>query len=208
METVNDMSEQSVILASASPRRRELVEQLGLMTHVTSADIDETPLAGEVTSDYVLRLSLGKARKVADQFDSDKLVLAADTVIDYRGQIMGKPKSLQQSIEMLSQLSAQTHQVLTGVTVICGAAVESLTVATSVTMRDISENEIRAYWLTGEPLGKAGSYAIQGKAARFIKTICGSYSNVVGLPLFETAALLTRFGIRFDDLETSPAQEL
>ena len=208
METVNDMSQQSVILASASPRRRELVEQLGLTTHVTSADIDETPLAGEVTSDYVLRLSLGKARKVADQFDSDKLVLAADTVIDYRGQIMGKPKSLQQSIEMLSQLSAQTHQVLTGVTVICGAAVESLTVATSVTMRDISENEIRAYWLTGEPLGKAGSYAIQGKAARFIKTICGSYSNVVGLPLFETAAMLTRFGIRFDDLETSPAQEL
>ena len=205
--SVNELTQRSLILASASPRRRELIEQLGLTAHVKSADIDETPHAGEDTGDYVLRLSLDKAGKVANQISTDHIILGADTVIDYQGQIMGKPNSLQQSIDMLGQLSAQTHQVLTGVTIICGDDVESFSVATDVTMRDISENEMRAYWESGEPQGKAGSYAIQGRGARFVKTIRGSYSNVVGLPLFETAAVLTRFGISFDDSEMSRSPE-
>jgi len=171
---VNEHSRYSVILASASPRRRELIEQLGLKPVVKSADIDETPHIGEDTRDYVLRLSLGKARKVADQMASSDIVIGADTVIDYNGQILGKPQSLQQSVDMLSKLSAHTHQVLTGVTVIAGDRRESL---------------------AG---GKAGSYAIQGKGARFVESISGSYSNVVGLPLFETAAVLASFGIDFD----------
>lgn len=195
---VNEHSRYSVILASASPRRRELIEQLGLKPVVKSADIDETPHTGEDTRDYVLRLSLGKARKVADQMASSDIVIGADTVIDYNGQILGKPHCLQQSVDMLSKLSAHTHQVLTGVTVIAGDRRESLAVETSVTMCRITEKEIHAYWLSGEPRGKAGSYAIQGKGARFVESISGSYSNVVGLPLFETAAMLASFGIDFD----------
>jgi len=201
--TVNEHPGHSVILASASPRRRELMEQLGIYPLVRSADIDETPRSGENTIDYVVRLSLGKARKIADQITSGDLVIGADTVIDYHGQIMGKPNSLRQSIDMLSQLSSQTHRVLTGVTLIAGNRLESLSVETSVTMREIEEKEMHAYWLTGEPKGKAGSYAIQGRGARFIKAISGSYSNVVGLPLFETAAMLSRFGVNFDQPETS-----
>jgi len=193
----------TVVLASASPRRRELVEQLGLTSRVQPADIDETLFSGEDSRAYVLRLSLGKARKVADQITTDEIVLGADTIVDCRGQIMGKPDSLQQSIGMLRQLSAQTHQVFTGVTLIRGSLVESFAVVTDVTMCSITEREMRNYWLTGEPQGKAGSYAIQGRGARFIETISGSYSNVVGLPLFETATMLARFGIRFDEPESA-----
>jgi septum formation protein len=192
-------SSRTVVLASASPRRRELLEQIGLTPVVRSADIDETPLSTENTSDYVRRLSLGKAEKIAGQATAHKVVIGADTVIDYNGQIMGKPASLEQCIDMLSQLSAQTHRVLTGVTVIGDSLVESQVVGTDVSMREITEAEIRAYWHTGEPQGKAGSYAIQGRGARFVKGISGSYSNVVGLPLFETATMLAGYGIRFDE---------
>ena len=200
---VKQHTPKAVILASASPRRRELIEQLGLTPTVMSADIDETPVVGENTCDYVRRLSLGKARKVADLTATNDIVLGADTVIDCRGKIMGKPDSLQQSIDMLSQLSAHTHQVFTGVTLIAGDRCESFTVETRVTMRAITEQEVQAYWLSGEPNGKAGSYAIQGRGARFIESISGSYSNVVGLPLFETAAMLTDFGIDFDQVQVS-----
>ncbi len=200
---MNYNKQPTLILASASPRRRELIEQLGLIPRVLAADIDETLQTGEGTRDYVLRLSSGKARKVADQLSSSDVVLGADTVIDCQGHIMGKPGSLQQSIDMLSQLSARTHQVVTGVTVIGSGMAESFVVETNVTMREISEKEMRAYWLTEEPKGKAGSYAIQGRGARFIETISGSYSNVVGLPLFETAAALAQFGVHFDRPEPS-----
>jgi len=189
----------SLILASSSPRRKELIEQLGLSPRVVPADIDETPGAAEKTRDYVLRLSLTKATKVADQLTSGApVVVGADTVIDFQGQIMGKPASLEQSIDMLCQLSAQTHQVQTGVTVISGSLVESCNVVTEVTLCKLSLAEIRAYWQSGEPRGKAGSYAIQGKGARFVEKISGSYSNVVGLPLYETAKILARCGIEFD----------
>lgn len=183
----------NLILASSSPRRLVLLRQLGLEAIAIPADIDEEPIAGEKTSAYVVRLSLGKARKVANQHDAGKLVLGADTVIDFEGQIMGKPGSLQQSLVMLGRLSGQTHQVMTGVTLICGDQVESVLVRTEVTLDVLSKDQIEAYWATGEPQGKAGSYAIQGVGARYVSHISGSYSNVVGLPLFETAALLTRF---------------
>lgn len=195
---MNDRS-RTLVLASASPRRRELLEQLGLTPGVQPADIDETPHHGENTSDYVLRMSLGKAEKIAQSAAAHELVIGADTVIDYQGQIMGKPENLQQCIDMLTLLSGQTHRVLTGVTLICDSLVESSVVETSVCMRVLTETEIRAYWVTGEPQGKAGSYAIQGRGARFIKGISGSYSNVVGLPLFETATMLAGYGISFDE---------
>jgi septum formation protein len=195
-----DDSEHSpdLILASSSPRRRELIEQLGLRPLVMAADIDETPRVAEDPGDYVLRLSHGKAQKIAAQQDAVAIVLGADTIIDHGGQVLGKPENQQQCIDMLSQLAATTHQVLTGVTVIRGEQVESTVISTEVGMREISVDEIRAYWQTGEPQGKAGSYAIQGRGARFVTAINGSYSNVVGLPLFETADMLSRFGIEFD----------
>lgn len=196
-------SARTLVLASASPRRRELLAQLGLAPIVRSADIDETPRGTESTSEYVLRLSRGKAEKIAAQAAVHEVVIGADTVIDYNGQIMGKPASLEQCIDMLSQLSGQTHQVLTGVTVIGDSLAESQVVETDVCMRELTEAEIRAYWQTGEPHGKAGSYAIQGRGARFVKSISGSYSNVVGLPLFETATMLAGYGIRFDEPEPS-----
>lgn len=187
-----------LILASSSPRRLELIEQLGLQPLVIAADIDETPHAAENPQDYVLRLSHGKAQKVALQQDAAAIVLGADTIIDHAGQVLGKPDDLQQSIDMLTQLAASTHRVLTGVTIIRADQMESAVIATEVSMREISVDEIRAYWRTGEPHGKAGSYAIQGRGARFVTAIHGSYSNVVGLPLFETADMLSRFGIEFD----------
>lgn len=189
-----------LILASSSPRRLELIEQLGLQPMVIAADIDETPHTGEDPHDYVLRLSQGKAQKVASQQDAVAIVLGADTIIDHAGQVLGKPDNLQQSIDMLTQLAASTHRVLTGVTIIRGDQLESAVIATEVSMREISVDEMRAYWRTGEPQGKAGSYAIQGRGARFVNAIHGSYSNVVGLPLFETADMLSRFGIEFDRL--------
>lgn len=181
-------------LASASPRRRQLLELIGVPHLVTPADIDETPRANEGGVDYVLRLAREKAVAVR-AIHADLPVLAADTTVHVDGHILEKPVDAADCIRMLTLLSGRTHQVFTGVCV-AGTAPPALLVATSeVTFRKISPDEMRTYWATGEPRGKAGAYAIQGFGAVFVSNIAGSYTGVMGLPLFETAAALRTHGV-------------
>ena len=182
-------------LASASPRRRQLLELIGVPHLVTPADIDETPRAGEAGVDYVLRLAREKAAAVRARH-SDLPVLAADTTVHVDGHIIEKPRDEADCIRMLGLLSGRAHQVFTGLCV-AGTAPPALTVATSeVTFRRITRSEMHAYWASGEPRGKAGAYAIQGFGAVFVAHIAGSYTGVMGLPLFETAAALRRHDVR------------
>jgi len=181
-------------LASASPRRRQLLELIGVPHLVTPADIDETPRADEGGSNYVLRLAREKAVAVR-AIHADLPVLAADTTVHVDGHILEKPVDAADCIRMLTLLSGRTHQVFTGVCV-AGTAPPALLVATSeVTFRKIAPDEMRTYWATGEPRGKAGAYAIQGFGAVFVSNIAGSYTGVMGLPLFETAAALRTHGV-------------
>jgi septum formation protein len=181
-------------LASASPRRRQLLELIGVPHLVTPADIDETPLAGEAGADYVLRLAREKAMAVRGKH-TDLPVLAADTTVHVDGHILEKPVDQADCVRMLSLLSGRMHQVFTGLCV-AGSAPPALMVATSeVTFRKISRDEMHAYWASGEPRGKAGAYAIQGFGAVFVANIAGSYTGVMGLPLFETAAALRVHGV-------------
>lgn len=181
-------------LASASPRRRQLLELIGVPHLVTPADIDETPLAGEAAIDYVQRLARDKAHAVFARHD-DLPVLAADTTVHVDGRILEKPRDEDDCIRMLGLLSGRAHQVYTGLCVV-GRAPPALLVATSeVTFRKIIPAEMHAYWASGEPRGKAGAYAIQGFGAVFVSNIAGSYTGVMGLPLYETAEALRRHGI-------------
>jgi septum formation protein len=181
-------------LASASPRRRQLLELIGVPHVVTPADIDETPRAGETAVDYVRRLAREKAGAVRARH-ADLPVLAADTTVHVDGHILEKPADEADCIRMLSLLSGRTHQVFTGLCV-AATAPPALEVATSeVTFREISRDEMRAYWASGEPRGKAGAYAIQGFGAVFVSNITGSYTGVMGLPLFETAQALRTHGV-------------
>jgi septum formation protein len=185
-------------LASASPRRRELLTQIGVPFASISAAIDETPLPGEPADAYVERLALAKAAAGLASLPEtdDALVLGADTSVVLDGRILGKPESRAQALDMLLALSGREHQVLTAVALAGhkGSAVRC--VASRVRFRQLSEAEALAYWQTGEPADKAGGYAIQGLAAIFVSRIEGSYSGVVGLPLCETAQMLAEFGIR------------
>lgn len=180
-------------LASASPRRRALLASIGVPVDVLPSDVDETPLVGEQAQDYVERLAIAKA-KVATSHTSLP-VLGADTAVVVDGMIMGKPNSEQEGAAMLSALSGRTHQVLTAVAVVGRQGVRACCVITHVTMRAIRQDEIARYWQTGEPVDKAGGYAIQGLAAIFVEKIHGSHSAVVGLPLFETTRLLCEQGV-------------
>lgn len=185
-------------LASTSPRRRELLAQLGLDFHVLKVDIDETPRPGEPPAGYVQRLAREKAAAGLAQA-REGVVVAADTSVVLDGAILGKPASLDEAMAMWSRLSGRAHRVLTGVAVAAAGRMEAQVVATEVRFRPIGEAEMRAYWASGEPCDKAGGYGIQGLGAVFVTGIDGSYSNVVGLPLAETAALLAGFGIRVLD---------
>lgn len=180
-------------LASASPRRRDLLASIGVPVTVHPCDIDETPLPGESAHVYVQRLAVAKA-EAAVPF-TDLPTLGSDTAVVVDGRILGKPLNANEGTEMLRLLSGRDHQVLTAVAVSGPAGMLSCSVATQVTMREISAAEIAAYWSTGEPADKAGGYAIQGLAAIFVKQIQGSHSAVVGLPLFETAHLLCQQGV-------------
>jgi septum formation protein len=181
-------------LASASPRRRQLLELIGVPHVVTPADIDETPGVGEAAIDYVQRLAREKAHAVLAKH-GDLPVLAADTTVHVDGHILEKPRDEQDCLRMLGLLSGRAHQVFTGLCV-AGRAPAALRVATSeVTFRRISAAEMRAYWASGEPRGKAGAYAIQGFGAIFVSNIAGSYTGVMGLPLYETAEALRRHGV-------------
>ncbi|UYG02302.1 Maf-like protein [Halomonas sp. LR3S48] len=180
-------------LASASPRRRELLDDIGVKVEVKPVDIDETPWPDESPEAYVLRLAREKA--LAGGRSSALPTLGSDTAVVCDDRILGKPADQAEAAAMLRLLSGRAHDVLTAVAVTGPAGLLDVCVATRVTMREIGEEEMAVYWATGEPADKAGGYAIQGLAAIFVERIEGSYSAVVGLPLFETAQLLARQGV-------------
>jgi septum formation protein len=181
-------------LASASPRRRQLLDLIGVPHVATPADIDETPLPEESGGIYVARLAKEKAASV-HRLHRDLPVLAADTTVEVDGNILEKPRDEDDCIRMLSLLSGREHYVMTGVCIVGGKWPSLGVVRTIVEFHHISHEEMRAYWASGEPAGKAGAYAIQGLGAVFVEKITGSYSNVMGLPLFETTQTLRRLGV-------------
>ncbi|MEJ0087042.1 MAG: Maf family protein [Pseudomonadota bacterium] len=181
-------------LASASPRRRQLLELIGVPHVVTPADIDETRRADESGPTYVARLAAEKAAAVR-RLHADLPVLAADTTVEVGAEILEKPLSEDDAIRMLSLLSGREHQVHTGLCAIGAASSSVLVSSTQVRFRRITPGEMRAYWASGEPQGKAGAYAIQGLGAVFVEKINGSYTGVMGLPLFETANILRAHGV-------------
>lgn len=181
-------------LASASPRRRALLEQIGVPHTLASADIDEARRKDESPVEYVRRMAQEKARMVWER-QSSLPVLAADTTVVLDGVVHGKPRDRAHAIEMLATLSGCTHQVMTAVALATPGGVHLKLSESTVKFRSISAEERTAYWDTGEPRDKAGGYAIQGLGAVFIESVTGSYSGVMGLPLFETAELLRSAGL-------------
>lgn len=206
------LPENRIYLASRSRRRRELLKQIGvnfeillmLVTLPRSVDVDETPKKGESPTDYVCRIARTKAeagwKRLVQRGLPLKPLLVADTVVAFKGRIFGKPENPVHAEEILTALSGQTHQVLTSVAIAAQNKIQECLSTTVVRFRDISQSEIRSYLTSGESSGesydKAGAYAIQGKAAVFIMEISGSYSGILGLPLFETAQLLEKFNIK------------
>lgn len=185
-------------LASTSPRRRELLAQIGVPFDVLAVDVNEDPLPGEPALDYVQRLAADKAiagLRLLQQRGLEGAVLGADTTGLLDGRILAKPADRDDAIRMLLEMSGRTHEVLTGVAVANSAGVQVACSRTAVTFRPIDAAEAGAYWDTGEPADKAGAYGIQGFGAVFVESIAGSYTGVVGLPLFETAQLLRQAGI-------------
>lgn len=184
-----------VYLASASPRRRELLTQLGVPYGVLRVTVDETPAAGEAPPDLVCRLAVAKAQAgLAVRPARIAPVVGADTVVALSEELFGKPADQADATRMLARLSGRTHTVWTAVAVTDGQRERVELSRSSVSLRALTPDEIAAYWRTGEPADKAGAYAIQGCGAQFIADLSGSYSGVMGLPLFETARLLSLFG--------------
>lgn len=185
-----------IYLASASPRRQQLLHQLGLEFEVLPADIDERPQPGESAPACVMRLARTKARHVAVSLPGRGLpahpVLGADTEVVLDGEILGKPRDRTHGVAMLKRLAGRTHAVLTALVLLDQDAEYEALSESRVTFAPLSDGEIEHYWASGEPAGKAGGYAVQGRAAAFIERIEGSYSGVVGLPLFELTQLLKR----------------
>jgi septum formation protein len=192
-------SKHQLILASKSPRRKELLAQLGYQFTCLSADIDESVKYNEPAEQYVVRLAIEKAvfiaKNIAKNQPETTLILGSDTSVVLENHILGKPTDLNDCLRQLSLLSDRQHQVITAIAVVKDQQVKSMVVTTQVTFKKLSEDEIMRYWHTGEPQDKAGSYGIQGIGGQFVKQISGSYSAVVGLPLYETAQLLADFGM-------------
>ena len=184
-----------IILASASPRRQELLDQINIRHQVLPVDIDETPHENEVAEDYVQRLALQKAQAGFQLSATELPTLGSDTVVVLDQQILGKPKNKEHAIEMLTALSAREHRVLTAVAVVNAEQTVCELSISKVRFCALTDAQILAYWHTGEAADKAGAYAIQGIAAQFIEYLQGSYSGVMGLPLMETVRVLRRFGI-------------
>ena len=191
---MSEVRKTGLVLASASPRRAKLLTSAGIYFEVQAADVDETPIPGESPEDLVQRLSVSKAEAVLKAYPG-KVVLAADTVVEHDGEILGKPAGASQAMEMLQSLSGDTHEVMTGFT-LCFPGGRTLTqvVITEVEFRELSADEMQTYVDSGEPLDKAGAYGIQAGAAGFVKEIRGSYTNVVGLPLAEVLEVLCNTG--------------
>ncbi|HKE94554.1 MAG TPA: Maf family protein [Povalibacter sp.] len=196
-------------LASASPRRSALLTQVGVRHEVRPVDLDEAMLPGEIPSHYVMRLAVAKAQALWSTLTEAERrpVLGSDTTVALGDEMLAKPQDRADAMRMLRRLSGQTHQVYTAVAVRHPRGCDARLSVSDVTMRALSEAEIAAYWETGEPADKAGAYGIQGRAALFIERIAGSYSGIVGLPLFETGELLRMIGITLErpmnDVEVS-----
>lgn len=185
-----------IILASSSPRRRELLERMGLDFIVRTLPHDEIMNPFNTPADEVARISRIKADAVYPTCHDDDVIVAADTIVVCDGLMMGKPRSESDAFSMLRRLSGREHQVVTGLTVMCGDAAETVTVTTTLRLRNLSNDEIRAYIATGEPMDKAGAYAIQGYAAMFVIGLDGDYYNVMGLPVCTLTMMLRRHGVK------------
>lgn len=188
----------SIILASASARRSRLLAQIGVRHEPFPVDLDERPRTAEIPSDYVLRIARQKAQAAASALGAraTRPLLAADTAVVLGDRIFGKPVDEAHGVAMLMALGGRTHEVLTAVVLRCNGSERELLQRSHVTFRPLDADECRRYWATGEPAGKAGAYAVQGRAAVFIERLEGSFSGVMGLPLFETAALLDAAGVQ------------
>ena len=185
-----------IILASQSPRRKELLERMGIRDFETiSPNVDESAFRGLPPEELVRRLSAEKAAAVAGKAGEDAIVIAADTVVALEGAVLGKPADELDAFKMLSALSGVRHQVYTGVTVCRGGEKQTAHEVTDVTFRELSEEEIERYIATGEPMDKAGAYGIQGYGALLIQGISGDYYNVMGLPVCRLGGMLARFGV-------------
>jgi septum formation protein len=185
-----------ICLASNSPRRRELLSQIGVAHMVMAADIDESVHPDEPPQAYVVRLAREKALAI-HRTRPQLPVLAADTTVVVDGRVFGKPRDRSDAIAMLLELAGRTHEVLTAVALANAQGVNERLSASTVRFRKISPEECAAYWESGEPRDKAGGYAIQGLGAVFVESLSGSYSGVMGLPLFETGELLQAAGIQY-----------
>jgi septum formation protein len=191
------MNQPILVLASASPRRRDLLTQLGMTYRIDPADVDETPAAGEMPEEYVQRMAREKALAVAARYPGPEYaVLAADTTVVLDGNILGKPRDPTHGLAMLARLSGQTHCVMTAITLHRSTRSSNALVQTHVEFAQLSRVNCEAYLATDEPWDKAGGYGIQGLGGAFVRSIQGSYSNVVGLPLCETWQLLSENGLR------------
>jgi septum formation protein len=186
------MMQRPILLASASPRRSELLRQVGIDHEIRPVDVDEAVHPGEAPSAYVLRLAEAKAASLWQRLApaERRPVLAADTTVALEGEIFGKPANLAEARAMLGRLSGRTHEVHTAVAVLHAGGAAARVSSSSVSLRALTPAEIDWYWHTGEPADKAGGYAVQGRAAAFIRHIAGSYSGIMGLPLYETWELL------------------
>ena len=183
-----------ITLASASPRRRELLEQIGISYEVLPVDIDESHLPGETAEQFVTRLAIEKA-EAGYAMQNIRPALGADTIVVLDGQILGQPVDFDMAVKMLSLLSARQHQVMTAVALSTASSTQSVLNVSEVEFAQLNSQQINSYCETTEPFDKAGAYGIQGLAAQFIRQISGSYSSIMGLPLFETAQLLRQAGI-------------
>lgn len=183
-------------LASRSPRRVEMLRALGYRFDCLPADVDETPLPAEAPAAFAARMALSKAQAAAARAEQALPVIGADTDVSVDGRILGKPADRDDALAMLASLSDRGHQVCSAVAIVAGSQTLQALSVTEVYFGAVSRDDALAYWNSGEPADKAGAYAIQGGAARWVREIRGSYTGVVGLPLLETCALLTRLGIR------------
>lgn len=189
----------TLVLASASPRRRALLAQVGVPVLQQPVSLDETPLPGEAAAVCAQRLARAKAETLWKTLPASvhalSVVLGADTIVVHDGRVLGKPAGAAEAVAVLLSLSGAWHEVFTAVSILSGQGEDTFVVRTRVKMRAITREEAEAYWRTGEPADKAGGYAVQGLGAVFVEAIEGSYSSVVGLPLVETTQCLARHGI-------------
>lgn len=193
----------NIHLASASPRRHEILAAMGVGFTASGVDIDETRHDDEPVTDMVVRLAVAKAAAARANLEPSVPVIGADTAVAVDDRVLGKPGSRDEAIEMLVRLSGRAHRVFTGVALDYAGEVSTATSVTEVRFREISPEEASAYWQSGEPQDKAGAYAVQGIGGAFVESISGSYSGVVGLPVFETASLLANASLGVMPLDRS-----